>query len=165
MKFAYLGLVLGLVAASVGCGRDPANGGGSGGTGGTGGTGGSAMPVDQCTNAADQAIFDELGAAAIGQVAAGCPFNAEAGCGGLTGMVIGLGEEASQELRDELGDCIGACISNETGLSAGCTGCYGAITTCATSMCLDACAAAPGSQECANCSLQNCGFFDDCTGL
>jgi|GEM_PF-3013977 len=80
-------------------------------------------------------------------------------------MVVGQGQSASQELRDELGACIGACISKETGLSEGCTGCYGALTVCATSLCLSLCAAVPGSQECADCSLTNCGFFDDCTGL
>ncbi|MBW2191550.1 MAG: hypothetical protein JRG93_18580, partial [Deltaproteobacteria bacterium] len=65
-----------------------------------------------------------------------------------------------------LSDCIAECISDETGLSTECTSCYGLITACAVGTCLEPCAPPnSNSPECAECSLENCGFFDACLGI
>jgi len=112
-------------------------------------------------NDADQAIYDDLGAGAIGEVAADCPLSA---CGGEIGTVIG--GNASPDAIQALSDCIAQCISDETGLSTGCTSCYGLITSCAVGVCLEPCAPPnSGSAECAECSTTNCSFFDACLGI
>jgi hypothetical protein len=119
-------------------------------------------PVDQCVNDEDQAIFDELGAE-VGVIAAECA-QPTAGCGGPLGAI--LGGDTSDPARKALGDCIAQCVSDETGLSTECAGCYGLITTCAVAECLEPCLPPnSGSEACTACSLENCGFFDACLGI
>ncbi len=135
---------------------------GAGGTGGTGGTGGAvATPTDQCIGPEDQAVLEMLGGLGpIGALAGECPFSA---CGAeVTGVLTGGGSDAA---RIALGNCIARCIQEGSGLSAGCTDCYGSIAACSTSFCLAPCAADPGSAECAQCSLDNCPDLGTCTGL
>ena len=140
---------------------------GPGGTGGAGGGGGEVpTPVDQCVNDADQAALDALateqqsGAAVVGGIAGECPLTA---CGTELGVVLG---DSSEAARNAFGDCIAQCISDETGLSLSCTGCYGTIAACSTALCLAPCAPPnSGSEECANCALENCIDVNACTGL
>ncbi len=152
------------VMAIAACGESSNGTGGSGGSAGTGGTagsGGTQHPVDQCVNDADQAIYDDIGAGAVGDVAADCPLTS---CGGQLGAIIG--GDPTDEAAMALADCIAQCISDETGLSTECTSCYGLITTCAVGTCLQPCAPPnSNSPECAACSLENCGFFDACLGI
>jgi hypothetical protein len=138
---------------------------GMGGTCGPADGGGPPPLEDQCVNAADQVALDalateELSAAAVlGMIAGECPTSA---CIAEIGAVLSDGSEAA---RDALGDCIASCMTERTGLSAGCTGCYGSIAACSTGCCLAPCAADPGSAECANCALENCIDVNACTGL
>lgn len=140
-----------------------ARGGGSPGAGGTGGMMGPPIttPTDQCVGAEDQAALEAAGGpGAIGGLAAECPGTA---CGmELTNVLTSGGSDAS---RIALGDCIAQCITDGSGLSRMCTDCYGSIAACSTSFCLQPCAADPGSQECAQCALDNCPSLDECTGL
>ena len=167
MRGIQLGFLVAALLAVAACGstNDGGNAGsGGGGTAGTGGSGGTAPepPVDQCVNDADQAIFDELGAE-IGEIAAGCGTPPSTPCGGELGSVIG--GDRSEAAITALSDCISQCISDATGLSSGCTSCYGLITTCAVGTCFEACGADPGSAECVECTSENCSFFDACLGI
>jgi len=137
-----------------------------GGGGPTGGTGGEApppidTPVDQCVNPADSMALEEAGGAgAVGQLAADCPATS---CGAqLTDVLTSGGSDAA---RIALGDCLAQCITDATGLSRDCTDCYGSIAACSTSFCLQPCAADPGSEECAQCALENCPDLGLCTGI
>lgn len=136
-------------------------GGGDPGTGGAGGSGPIEAPVDQCLGPEDQAVLEAIGGLGpIGQLAAQCPTTS---CGmELTDVLTSGGSDTA---RIALGDCIALCISDQSGLSTGCTGCYGSIAACSTSYCLLPCAADPGSSECAQCALDNCPSLDECTGL
>jgi hypothetical protein len=143
----------------------------SGGPGDMGGScgpadGGGPPPLeDQCVNSADQEALDalateELSAAAVlGMIAADCPLS---DCNGAIANVLLEGSEAA---RNALGDCIASCMAERTGLSVGCTGCYGSIAACSTGCCLRPCAADPGSTECSDCALANCIDVNACTGL
>ncbi|KPK66609.1 MAG: hypothetical protein AMS21_01395 [Gemmatimonas sp. SG8_38_2] len=152
--------VAGVQAFLVGAGEP-------GGQGGNGGDGGAiTTPVDQCLNDADQAALEALaseeqsGPAVVGMIAGDCPLTA---CGAEVGTVL---SDSSEEARNALGDCIARCISDQTGLSAGCTGCYGAIAACSTAFCIAPCLPPnSGSEECANCALENCIDVNACTGL
>jgi hypothetical protein len=140
---------------------------GIGGAGGAGGGGGVIQtPVDQCLNDADQAALEAIateqqsGPAVVGMLAGECPLSA---CGTELGVVLG---DSSEPARNAFGDCIAQCISDQTGLSAGCTGCYGSIAACSTALCLAPCAPPnSGSEECVNCALENCIDINACTGL
>ncbi len=156
MREIQLGFLLAALLGVAACG-ETSSGEGSGGTGGTG----DQYPVDQCTNAADQAIYDS--GADVGAIAGGCAA-LDGVCGGAVGAVVGSGGN-SESAREALGDCIAQCVSEDTGLSSGCTSCYGMITACGASACLVPCAADAASQECADCSLENCGFFEACLGF
>jgi len=140
--------------------------GGTGGTGGSGGGGGVPTLVDQCVNDADQAALaaiataDQSGAAVVGMIAGDCPLTA---CGSEVGAVL---SDSSEAARNALGACIASCISDETGLSAGCTGCYGSIAACSTAYCIAPCLPPnSGSEECAQCALRYCIDVNACTGL
>ena len=139
--------------------------GGAGGSGGTGGAGVIPTPLDQCLNDADQAALEALatdeqsGPAIVGMLAAGCPQSA---CGAEIVAVLG---DRSETTRNALGTCIAECISDQSGLSTACTGCYGSIAACSTAFCLSPCLADAGSQECSDCALQNCIDVDACTGF
>lgn len=138
---------------------------GTGGSAGSGGGGGVPTVVDQCVNDADQAALEALstpersGPAIVGEIAADCPI---AACGPEVGAVL---SDSSEAARNALGDCIAVCIADRTGLSTACTGCYGTIAACSTAFCLAPCIADAGSQECANCALENCIDVNACTGL
>jgi hypothetical protein len=158
MRGIQLGFLVAALLSVTACG-ETSSGEGTGGTGGTG----DQHPVDQCVSDADQAIYDDLGAEAVGDVAAGCA-NPAAGCGGPLGAI--LGGDTSESAKMALGDCIAQCVSDETGLSTGCTSCYGMITACSIGSCLQPCLPPnSGSAECAACSTENCGFFDACLGI
>jgi hypothetical protein len=140
--------------------------GGMGGNGGSGGGGMMATPLDQCVNDADQTALDALateelsGPAIVGMIAGDCPLSA---CTAELGGVLSDGSEAA---RNALGNCIASCISDQTGLSTACTGCYGTIAACSTAFCIAPCLPPnSGSQECANCALENCIDVNACTGL
>jgi hypothetical protein len=121
---------------------------------------GDQHPVDQCVNDADQAIYDELGAA-IGEAAGDCPLTS---CGGQLGTIIG--GDPSEAAAMALADCIAQCVSDETGLSTECSNCYGLITNCAVGTCFEPCAPPnTNSPECTACSLEHCNFFDACLGI
>ncbi len=159
--FQFRGVQAFLVSAS-----EPGGTGGSGGTGGAGGGGGVPTLVDQCTNDPDQAALaaiataDQSGAQVVGMIAGDCPL---AACSTEVGAVL---SDSSEAVRNALGDCIAACISNETGLSSGCTGCYGSIAACSTAYCIAPCLPPnSGSQECADCALRYCIDVNACTGL
>jgi hypothetical protein len=131
------------------------------GTGGANGGGGDVpTPVDQCLGEADQAALESAGGPArIGELAAECAFSA---CTAQIATVFG---DSSEAARNALGDCVAQCISDRSGLSTQCTACYGSITACSTALCLEPCAADAGSEECANCSLENCIDVNACTGF
>jgi hypothetical protein len=138
--------------------------GGAGGSG-SGGGGGVPQPYDQCVNDADQAALealateDQSGPAVVGMIAGACPIDT---CGSEVAAVL---SDTSEVARNALGDCIAQCISDRTGLSAACTGCYGTIAACSTAFCLAPCLQDAGSEECANCALENCIDVNACTGL
>ena len=140
--------------------------GGMGGNGGSGGGGMIPTPLDQCVNDTDQAALEALateelsGPAIVGMIAGDCPLSA---CTAELGGVLSDGSEAA---RSALGDCIASCISEQTGLSGACTGCYGSIAACSTAFCITPCLPPnSGSQECATCALENCIDVNACTGL
>ena len=135
---------------------------GAGGEGGAGGAGpgDGPVPIDQCVNEADQAALEATGGpAVVGQLAAECPFSA------CIAEVTTVLSDSSEGSRNALGECVAQCISDGTGLSMQCTACYGSITACSTAFCIPPCAADPGSEECANCSLENCIDVNACTGF
>jgi hypothetical protein len=139
--------------------------GGGGGEGGENGGGGPTL-VDQCLNPDDQAALDALatedrsGPAIVGDLAGDCPISA---CGPEVGGVL---SDSSEAARNALGDCIARCISDQTGLSLQCTGCYGSIAACSTAFCIEPCLPPnSGSEECANCALENCIDINACTGF
>ncbi len=139
---------------------------GAGGEGGTDGGGGGPMLLDQCLNPADEAALDALatedqsGPVIVGGIAGDCPIEA---CGAEVGGVL---SDSSEAARNALGDCIAGCISDRTGLSTQCTGCYGTIAACSTAFCIEPCLPPnSGSPECANCALENCIDVNACTGF
>jgi hypothetical protein len=125
----------------------------------------STVPVDQCVNDGDAAVFDGLGTKdqsggeVVSDIAGGCPL------GACTAEVIEILFDNTEELRDALGRCIGECVQEATGLSEGCAGCYGWIGACAAGYCADLCASAQDSPECRDCVDLNCvGAFGLCVG-
>ena len=166
MRVIQLGVLVVAVMAVAACGSSTSGTAGSGGSAGGGGSAGSGgngfePPVDQCVNDADQGIFDDLGGGAIGDIAADCPLSS---CGGQIGAI--LGGDTSEGAVSALSDCVAECVSDETGLSTECASCYGLITACAVGTCLEPCLPPNSdSPECAQCSLENCSFFDACLGI
>lgn len=58
------------------------------------------------------------------------------------------------------------CIGMMSGLSAGCTACFGETVTCVTMNCLTQCIAGGGSPGCVSCRMMNCDpAFAVCSGL
>lgn len=145
------------------------DGGGSGeGAGGSGGSGniGLPMPIDQCTNEADLAALDAIateeqtGLDVVGQLVEPCTLES---CIVETLPLIG-GDTSDAALR-AVADCVALCISDATGLSAGCAGCYGLTVACGAGVCYDLCLPPnQGSPECAECSL-GCTDLGACLGL
>jgi hypothetical protein len=58
------------------------------------------------------------------------------------------------------------CIGMMSGLSAGCTACFGETVTCVTMSCLTQCLAGGSSPGCVSCRMMNCDpAFAVCSGL
>ena len=58
------------------------------------------------------------------------------------------------------------CIGMMSGLSTGCTGCFGDTVTCVTMNCLTQCLAGGSSPGCVSCRMMNCDpAFAVCSGL
>jgi hypothetical protein len=156
MRGIQLGFLVAALLGVAACG-EPSSGEGTGGSGGTG----DEHPVDQCTNDADQAIYDS--GTDVTAIANGCA-DFPGVCDPQYAAVIGSAGK-SESAREALGDCVAQCISGESGLSSGCAGCYGMITACGAATCFEICAPAPASQECADCAVENCGEpFEACVG-
>jgi len=140
-----------------------------GGMGGSDGSGGGAgpppTPLDQCVNSADEAALEalatdeQIGPAVVGTIAGDCTQSA---CGPELVAVLG---DSSEATRNALGDCIASCISDQTGLTTACTGCYGSIAACSAAYCIADCLPDSGAPECAECALENCIDVNACTGL
>ena len=66
----------------------------------------------------------------------------------------------------EPADCAGQCVAEATGLSAGCSLCWGAAVTCAATECTDPCADSEETAACAGCVADSCELeFQQCSGL
>ena len=62
-------------------------------------------------------------------------------------------------------NCSSDCISANTGLSAGCSACFGEMIQCTIDKCMAQCVADPGSEPCAACQNEYCLWpFCDCAG-
>jgi len=62
--------------------------------------------------------------------------------------------------------CIADCVETATGLSVGCSLCYGQSGACGIDSCLTECAADPTGQPCLDCVALNCTpALEACTGL
>ena len=68
------------------------------------------------------ATQDRSGPAIVGDIAGDCPIEA---CGTEVGRVL---TDTSEAARNALGDCIATCVSERSGLSLQCTGCYGSTS-------------------------------------
>ena len=173
MKATRLVCILALAVSVAACGDSSDGNGGNGGTGGngTGGTGGGTggtggALTDQCTNSADQSVYEDAGdgdAAAgrdvISDFASACTTPA---CGNELGTVVG---NPSDENVQALADCIVDCTAEEYDLSDGCLSCYGDVVACGADLCLTVCIDAT-SQACADCLDTNCvPDFEICSGL
>lgn len=87
-------------------------------------------------------------------------------CGPLPGPVDQCVNDADRSTLDALATCIASCISDQTGLSIACTGCYGYTAARATSFCIAPCLPPKsGSPDCAACGVENCINLEACTGL
>lgn len=95
-----------------------------------------------CQNADDQAVFDAVNVdAEVETCQLQCAFEAE------------------------IGFCTAVCLTAATGLSGACAACYGQLTACNLSNCLDACLN-QGASACEWCRIVNCGeTFATCTGF
>ena len=69
-------------------------------------------------------------------------------------------------LADDLAACVADGVAEQTGLTDGCAGCYGALMACAADLCLDECVNEPGGPDCSSCVEANCNDdFIACSGL
>jgi hypothetical protein len=144
----------------------------------------------ECTNDADQAVYDALeytdadgedhtGVAAATAIASDCVFG-EGGtvgpdCASLATMVIGCAivMACEPELVQELTDCVGACTQNTiediTGsqLSAECGACYSESVACSAENCATSMCSNPTSTPCVRCRCEEgcTPGFDACSGL
>ena len=142
---------LSLAVAAFGCDSTSGSGGsggmaggggsaGAGGGAGAGGAGGSAGVTDACTNMDD---LDIVCALAFGDAVAVC-------------ATANLGEPESTA----------ACLVEDTGVSADCASCYGAVSGCIAANCLGSgCATEPNGDACLACRAEFCDDdFNSCTG-
>jgi hypothetical protein len=158
-------------------------------SGGTGGTDGS--ETDQCTNDADQAVYDDLtytnddgesssGSDAASAIASDCVFGADdtvppEGCGSLAAIVVVCASTGTctPKMIEDLTVCVGECaqdtIENITGsrLSDGCGACYSESVACSAAKCATSGCSNPTSTECVECRcVEGCSpGFDVCSGL
>jgi len=62
--------------------------------------------------------------------------------------------------------CVADCMASDTGLSAGCSACFGDAGECGMDNCGALCGDAPGSEECNTCIDEHCGAaFETCSGV
>jgi hypothetical protein len=162
--------------------------GGMGGTPGTGGTGGSVG--GECTNDADQAVYDDLtytnadgldstGSAAASAIASDCVFaeggTVEPACNLLAGVVVvcALTMSCTEKQVLDLTVCVADCTQNTiesiTGsrLSDGCGACYSESVACSAEQCAADGCSSPNSTRCVTCRcVKGCTpGFDVCSGL
>jgi len=98
---------------------------------------------DACINETDAAILDAQDIAAAAQQAAMACLSSP-----------------------DIGACTVEGLMDETGLSAGCAGCYGGQVVCVFENCIAQCAVAPDSSECQTCQADNClQAFEECSGI
>lgn len=173
MKAMRLVCILALAVSVAACGDSSDGnggdgGGGSGGDGGGGDGGSGGALVDQCTNSADESVYEDAGDGnledgqdAVSSFATACSTGE---CGNLFGIVIG---DPSDENVQALADCVIECTGNEYDLSNGCLTCYGDVVSCGGANCVGACAADPSSELCDQCLIDNgcTGGFEDCSGI
>jgi len=94
-----------------------------------------------CTNDADQAVLDD-----------DTLENSMQGC-----ITQCIGKPVT---------CLTNCIVDETGLSEECAACFAESVACAMEHCADVCIGNPGSPECKQCRLENCGpALQECSCL
>ncbi len=118
------------------CGACPAGSACGGGGAGGGGSGAGA-----CDNASDQAILNTIDPQAAASDCGGGCFSAS-----------------------DPGGCTTDCLISQTGLTAGCAGCFGDLLQCAIDSCLLQCVD-PASPGCAACTEEAClGPFSACSG-
>jgi hypothetical protein len=99
-----------------------------------------------CTNPSDAEILGEMGGAAITGAIGDCTIGCFSGGGG---------EPA----------CISECVEGDTGLSGGCSDCFGETGSCKLTACIFDCLT-PASEVCTECVAANCGeAFEECAGL
>jgi hypothetical protein len=107
------------------------------------GTDTSTDTAGACGNTGDLAI---IGATDVGAALYAC--------------TLGCASDADPE------GCTAACVATDTGLSAGCSACYGALGTCTVASCLTDCAGDPTSSACVDCTTASCGdAFTACSGV
>lgn len=98
-----------------------------------------------CTNSADSAVLAGAGGDVITGVMGDCTIGCFSG-----------GDPAP---------CISECVEGETGLSSGCSDCFGQTGACTLTSCIFDCLT-PDSPTCAACVQTNCGgAFSECAGL
>jgi hypothetical protein len=154
-------------------------------------TGAGGSETDQCTNDADQAVYDDLtytnddgesssGSDAASAIASDCVFGADdtvppEGCGDLAAIVVDCASAGTctPKMIQDLTDCVGECtqdtIESITGsrLSDGCGACYSESVACNAAKCTTSGCSNPTSTECVECRcVQGCTpGFDVCSGL
>jgi len=84
--------------------------------------------------------------------------------------------EATPDMGKKVGDCVmgcigqgvpcwSKCVQDSTGLSAGCSTCFGEVIQCTVDKCMIQCIV-PDSPGCADCRAKNCGpSFEACAGV
>lgn len=98
-----------------------------------------------CTNRSDLAILEDLGGDAVTTVIGNCTLTCFPG--------------GDPEV------CIANCVSDETGLSAGCSGCFGETGSCTLTACIFECLD-PSAPGCRDCVATRCGeAFQECAGI
>jgi hypothetical protein len=165
---------------------------GTGGTGGAGGAGGGGGSVGgECTNDADEAVYDALtytnddgesstGSDAASAIASDCVFGGDdtvppEGCGELAAIVIVCASSmtCTPKMIQDLTKCVGECaqdtIESITGsrLSDGCGACYSESVACSAARCATSGCSTPTSTECVQCRCEEgcTPGFDACSGL
>lgn len=100
----------------------------------------------ECTNSADIAVLEELGGDAVSSLIGDCTLSCFTGGGDTT-------------------PCISECVEEDTGISSGCSTCFGEAGSCTLAACIFACLN-PTSPACTECVSTNCGpAFEECAGL
>lgn len=68
-------------------------------------------------------------------------------------------------MNPDVAGCSKTCIQDATGLSSGCSQCFGDVVACTVKKCMMQCIDS-GSPACADCREKNCGpAFEECAGV